>query len=116
MLGSVLLAIFTFAFIEGGRAGWISVPVFAASACCVIAFVAFVFVENHSQSPMLPLGFSRVPDFTAASAVAALILRSLRAMRRRRFLFSASYFHSRSSSSTRNPTSRLLTVSTFNRS
>jgi MFS transporter, DHA2 family, methylenomycin A resistance protein len=73
VLGAVLLATLTFTFIEGGRAGWMSVPVLAASACAVITLVAFVFVENHSRSPMLPLKFFRIPDFTGANAVAGLM-------------------------------------------
>jgi MFS transporter, DHA2 family, methylenomycin A resistance protein len=72
-LGAVLLATLTFAFIEGGRSGWISVPVLAASACAAVAFVAFIFVESRSRSPMLPLGFFRIPDFTGANAVAGLM-------------------------------------------
>ena len=73
VLGAVLLAALTFTFIEGGRAGWMSVPVLAASACAVITLLAFVFVENHSRSPMLPLEFFRIPDFTGANAVAGLM-------------------------------------------
>ena len=73
VLGAVLLATLTFAFIEGGSVGWISVPVLSAAVCAVIAFGAFVFVENRSQSPMLPLGFFRIPEFAGANAVAGLM-------------------------------------------
>src|SRR5919199_1713483 len=73
VLGAVMLATLTFTFIEGGSVGWISVPVLSAAVCAVIAFVAFVFVENRSQSPMLPLGLFRIPEFTGANAVAGLM-------------------------------------------
>ncbi|MBV9453527.1 MAG: MFS transporter [Rubrobacter sp.] len=72
-LATVLLATLTFAFIEGGSVGWISAPVLAASACAVIAFVAFILVESRSQSPMLPLEFFRTWEFTGANAVAGLM-------------------------------------------
>jgi DHA2 family methylenomycin A resistance protein-like MFS transporter len=73
LLGALLLAALTLAFIEGGRDGWISAPVIAASGCAAAALVAFVFIENRSRAPMLPLGLFRAPGFTGANAVAGLM-------------------------------------------
>jgi DHA2 family methylenomycin A resistance protein-like MFS transporter len=73
LLGALLLAALTLAFIEGGHTGWISAPVIAAETCAAFALVAFVFAENRSSSPMLPLGLFRVPGFIGANAVAGLM-------------------------------------------
>jgi DHA2 family methylenomycin A resistance protein-like MFS transporter len=73
LLAAALLAALTLAFIEGGHAGWTSVPVIAAGICAALALVCFIFVENRSLSPMLPLRFFRVPGFTGANAVAGLM-------------------------------------------
>jgi DHA2 family methylenomycin A resistance protein-like MFS transporter len=70
-LGTVFLAALTLAFIEAGRAGGASVV--AASFCAAVALAAFVFAESRSASPMLPLGFFRVPAFTGANVVAGLM-------------------------------------------
>ena len=73
LLGAVFLAALTLAFIEGGRSGWTSVPVITALVCAVATLATFVFVERRGTSPMLPLGFFRVPGFTGANAVAGLM-------------------------------------------
>jgi MFS transporter, DHA2 family, methylenomycin A resistance protein len=73
LLAATLLAALALAFIEGGHAGWTSVPVIAAGICAVLALVCFIFVEGRSASPMLPLGFFRVPCFIGANAVAGLM-------------------------------------------
>jgi DHA2 family methylenomycin A resistance protein-like MFS transporter len=74
LVGALFLAALTLAFIEGGRrGGWTSTPVIAASICAAAALVAFVFVENRSSSPMLPLELFRVPGFTGANTVAGLM-------------------------------------------
>lgn len=73
LLFAGLLAALTLTFIEGGRAGWISVPVIAALVCTAGALAAFVLAENRSTSPMLPLGLFRIPGFTGANTVAGLM-------------------------------------------
>lgn len=73
LLGALLLAALTLAFIEGGNGGWTSAPVIVASICALAALVAFVFVEKHGSSPMLPLELFRAPGFTGANAVAGLM-------------------------------------------
>ena len=73
LLAAALLAALALAFIEGGHVGWTSVPVIGAGVCATLALICFIFVENRSASPMLPLGFFRVPGFTGANAVAGLM-------------------------------------------
>jgi DHA2 family methylenomycin A resistance protein-like MFS transporter len=73
LLAAALLAALALAFIGGGHAGWTSVPVIAAGICAVLALVCFIFVEGRSASPMLPLGFFRVPGFIGANTVAGLM-------------------------------------------
>jgi MFS transporter, DHA2 family, methylenomycin A resistance protein len=73
VLGGLLLAALTLAFIEGGHASWSSVTVSAAAGSAVVALAGFVLAENRSTSPMLPLTFFRVPGFTGANAVAGLM-------------------------------------------
>jgi DHA2 family methylenomycin A resistance protein-like MFS transporter len=73
LLGAFFLAALTLGFIESGRSGWASAPVISAWVCAALALVCFVFAENRSTSPMLPLGLFRVSGFVGANAVAGLM-------------------------------------------
>jgi MFS transporter, DHA2 family, methylenomycin A resistance protein len=77
LLGGGLLAVLTFAFIQGGHAG-IGAPVIVAILAAIAFAVAFVLVERSREEPMLPLALFRRPAFTTANAVAgAMNLASL---------------------------------------
>lgn len=70
IIGLVALA---FALIEGGPWGWSSWPVLGALGVFVLAAVAFLLIERHTQSPMLPLGLFATPTFSAANVVGLLL-------------------------------------------
>jgi MFS transporter, DHA2 family, methylenomycin A resistance protein len=71
VLGAGLLALSTFAFIEGGGGpGGVGVPVLVAICGAVVVGVAFVLVERSRGDPMLPLALFRRPAFSASNGVA----------------------------------------------
>lgn len=59
--------------IEGPARGWTSEIVLAAMACAVLAGAAFVLVERHARSPMLPLSLFRSAGFCAATVFGVLV-------------------------------------------
>lgn len=67
------LAAFAFAAIEGSHWGWTSLPLLAVVAAAFVALALFVWVEMRTPGPLLPLGFLRLPVFSAALAVAGLM-------------------------------------------
>lgn len=71
-LGAVLLALVTFAFIEGGRGGLSTIVIAAAVAAGLIA-AAFIVVEHRAQDPMLALPLFRRARFSTANAVAGVM-------------------------------------------
>ena len=73
LLAATLLAALALAFIEGGHAGWTSVPVIAAGDLRRPRSRLLYLRRGRSASPMLPLGFFRVPCFIGANAVAGLM-------------------------------------------
>lgn len=64
---------FAFAIIEGSRWGWLSPVILAIAGAAAAALAAFVIVEARTSGPLLPLGFLRLPVFSAALAVAGLM-------------------------------------------
>jgi DHA2 family methylenomycin A resistance protein-like MFS transporter len=69
VLGGLLLATITFAFIQGGHGG-LGVVVVAAIVAAAVLAAGFVGVERARAQPMLPLELFARPMFTAANAVA----------------------------------------------
>lgn len=69
---TVALAALSVALIDGGRAG-LTGGVLAAGIVCVLAAAAFVLIERHVNSPMLPSGLFANPMLTAATVVGLLI-------------------------------------------
>lgn len=67
------LAALTVALIQSGPDGWSAPTVLVGLAAAVVLGVAFVLVERHASSPMLPLGLFSSPTFSAASAVGLCI-------------------------------------------
>jgi DHA2 family methylenomycin A resistance protein-like MFS transporter len=72
-LGTVALAGLVFALIEGGRAGFESVPTLAGGAITLAAFTGFVGVERRSRRPLLDLSWFRRQEFSGANAGSALM-------------------------------------------
>jgi DHA2 family methylenomycin A resistance protein-like MFS transporter len=71
-LGAGLLALVTFAFIEGGRGGP-SAVVIAAAIAAVLAGLAFGATEARREDPMLPLPLFRSAHFSTANTVAGVM-------------------------------------------
>jgi EmrB/QacA subfamily drug resistance transporter len=80
VLGSVLAALglggLTFALIQGaaGMAPW---AIALASVIGVGALIAFIWVERHAESPMLPLEIFRSRQFTAANVLTFVVYGAL---------------------------------------
>jgi EmrB/QacA subfamily drug resistance transporter len=69
-LGTAALFSVTYALIESNQLGW-GHPGIAGSLAAAAAFgAAFLGWERRSDHPMLPLGFFRIPAFSAGNAVA----------------------------------------------
>ncbi len=76
-LGIVWLAAVTYALIEGPSLGWSS-PVILTMLCIAGAgLVAFLVVEEHKRSPMLPLSLFRARQFSATNAVTFVVYAAL---------------------------------------
>lgn len=73
LLAIVALSALIGAVIEGPAHGWTSAFVLAALACAAIAAVAFVLVERHARSPMLPLRLFSSAGFSAAVGFGVLV-------------------------------------------
>jgi DHA2 family methylenomycin A resistance protein-like MFS transporter len=71
-LGAGLLALVTFAFIEGGRRG-LSAGVIAAAIAAALMGVVFVATEARCEYPVLPLPLFRQTGFCTANAVAGVM-------------------------------------------
>ena len=72
VLSSGGLALGLWGIIEAPSLGWSSVATLASLAGAVVALVAFVFVERHSDHPMLLLSLYRDRRFALASVVSVL--------------------------------------------
>ena len=73
VLAIVSLGTLVYALIEANNYGWTSPLILSLFAIGVTTQAAFLWVESHSSSPMLPLRFFRNPTFAAGSTVAGLI-------------------------------------------
>jgi EmrB/QacA subfamily drug resistance transporter len=72
--GQVLLALglfgLTYGMLQGNELGWADLRITGALGVAAVCLVAFVVNEHRASEPMLPLGFFRRRDFTAAQIVA----------------------------------------------
>ncbi|HWE77042.1 MAG TPA: MFS transporter [Pseudolabrys sp.] len=73
ILGVIGLGGFAFAAIEGGHWGWTSPVILGIAALAIASLAGFVFVESRTEGPLLPLGFLRIPVFSANLACAGLM-------------------------------------------
>lgn len=76
-LATVALGGIVYAFIEAPTQGWKSAPVLAALAAGAAASAAFVGVERHARSPMLPLPLLRIGNFGGANLLTLLLYAAL---------------------------------------
>jgi EmrB/QacA subfamily drug resistance transporter len=81
VLGGVLvtlgLAGISAGLIEAPSHGWSSAFVFVSLAGGAASFVAFVFVERHAQSPILPLSIFGSKQFSATNGVTFVVYAAL---------------------------------------
>ncbi|HYI25133.1 MAG TPA: MFS transporter, partial [Thermomicrobiales bacterium] len=61
------IASLTWALIEAGERGWSDSLIVSAFAISAVLFAAFIFVEQRTEKPMVPLGFFKSSTFTAAN-------------------------------------------------
>ena len=76
-LGIVWLAAITYALIEGPSLGWSSPVILTMLGIAGAGLVAFLVVEQHKRSPMLPLSLFRVRQFSATNAVTFVVYAAL---------------------------------------
>jgi len=72
-LAIIGLAAFAFTAIEGAHWGWSSPMLIAVALVAIVALTLFVVVEERTTGPLLPLGFMRIPVFSASLACAGLM-------------------------------------------
>lgn len=73
VLGLVWSTALAFALIEGGSLGWTSPAVLGAGALAVVAFAAFITVEQRGEHRMLPVRLFRSGTFSGAIVVAFVV-------------------------------------------
>jgi EmrB/QacA subfamily drug resistance transporter len=61
------IAALTWGLIEAGNRGWTDSLILASFVFAAIAGAAFIWVESHSERPMVPLRFFRSRTFTGAN-------------------------------------------------
>ncbi|MGA8372080.1 MAG: MFS transporter [Acidimicrobiales bacterium] len=76
-LGIVWLAAITYALIEGPSLGWSSPVILTMLGIAGAGLVAFLVVEQHKRSPMLPLSLFRIRQFSATNAVTFVVYAAL---------------------------------------
>jgi DHA2 family methylenomycin A resistance protein-like MFS transporter len=73
LLGTLALVTLVFALIEGGHAGFGTVPVIAAARVAAAALAAFVAVELRRRRPLLDVRWFRRPEFSGANVGSGLM-------------------------------------------
>src|SRR5688572_14444116 len=67
VLVTAAIAALTYGLIEAGERGWGDSLILASFAVALVLGVAFVWVENRAEKPMVPLRFFRSRTFTGAN-------------------------------------------------
>jgi EmrB/QacA subfamily drug resistance transporter len=70
VLGTSTLFFLTFGLIEGGELGWTDPLIWSSLGAFAVLLVAFLAWELRSPNAMMPLGFFRIPAFSAGVTVA----------------------------------------------
>jgi EmrB/QacA subfamily drug resistance transporter len=76
-LATIGLGGIIYALIESSKNGWTSPSVIITLVAGCAALVAFIAVETHSRSPLLPLGLFRSMDFSAVNLVTLFLYSAL---------------------------------------
>jgi EmrB/QacA subfamily drug resistance transporter len=69
-LGTGGLTALTYGLIEANQLGWGDPTIVSSLVLAAVLLVCFVVWEHRSDHPMMPLGFFRIPAFSAGNAVA----------------------------------------------
>ena len=69
-LGTGGLTALTYGLIEANQLGWGDPTIVSSLVLAAVLLVGFVMWEHRSDHPMMPLGFFRIPAFSAGNAVA----------------------------------------------
>lgn len=77
LTGTVGLFFLVYATIEGNSRGWTDGLILGSFALAGVFLAAFLWVESHRESPMLPLSFFRSSTFSSAMVVAASVFLAL---------------------------------------
>ncbi|MBA3379728.1 MAG: DHA2 family efflux MFS transporter permease subunit, partial [Chloroflexia bacterium] len=67
ILVTAAIASLTFALIEAGERGWGDSLIVAGFALSAVLFAAFIYVEQRTEKPMVPLRFFKSSTFTGAN-------------------------------------------------
>lgn len=70
---AVALVALTASLIEAGSRGWGDAWVLAGLAAFALGLGAFLWIESHAPTPMLPLALFRVPMFTVSSVSGMMV-------------------------------------------
>lgn len=67
---SLMLAVY--AIVNGNGAGWLSAQTMTLLALAVVLMAAFLFIETHNASPLMPLSMFRLRNVSTANAAGVL--------------------------------------------
>ncbi|MGC4062153.1 MAG: MFS transporter [Aquabacterium sp.] len=67
---SLMLAVY--AIVNGNEAGWLATQTVSLLGLAVALMAAFLFIETHNASPLMPLGMFRLRNVSTANAVGVL--------------------------------------------
>ena len=73
LLITAALASLVWGLIEAGERGWGDSLILTAFAAAAVLLVAFVYVEAHTERPMIPLRFFQSSTFTGANVAALAV-------------------------------------------
>lgn len=62
---------------QGSKEGWTSLYILGLFTCMVFSMVAFIYVESHTEHPLISLDLFRNPTFTVANFVGFLTFMTL---------------------------------------
>jgi EmrB/QacA subfamily drug resistance transporter len=84
---SAALFLLVLGLLRGNEDGWSSTPIVAELGGAAVLMVAFIAIQRRVESPMLPLGLFKRPDFSGAQVAAFAISGSFFAL----FLYTTLY-------------------------
>lgn len=70
---SISLFSLTYALVEGQKYGWTSAVILSLFAASLVSFIAFIFIQLRSKSPLVRLGFFRNVTFSTGNGVSLTV-------------------------------------------